>query len=110
MCSNTIVPAPAGSTISIRQYGLPYNETLSECAAQEHRVETQLHRRPGPLPPTVTYTTDSATIWPSVLSVALPQIFEYFEGQNDEALQFIQDRAGPAATRIQTANNSKCEL
>jgi hypothetical protein len=31
MCSNTIVPAPAENTISIRQYGLPYNETLGKC-------------------------------------------------------------------------------
>jgi hypothetical protein len=37
---------------------------------------------------------------------ALPQLFGYFQGQNDEQLQFIQDRTVPAATRIATANNS----
>lgn len=82
MCSNTIVPAPADNSISIRQYGLPYNETL------------------------INVVTASSTFWPSVLSQALPQIFGYFEGQNDEERVFIQDRAGPAATRVATANNS----
>lgn len=66
MCSNTIVPAPPENTISIRQYGLPYNETLSESGSDTLSVKRAALNHH--LSIAVTYTLDSATIWPSVLS------------------------------------------
>ena len=105
MCFNTIVPPPKTNTISIRQMGLPGNETLVTSSFGSSYGWSQAlgvclfvrQRKPGkPTPhrcPPADYT--------------VPPILQYFAGNNDEQLVLTGDTTVPLATRVKTANNTK---